>query len=98
MKIGQVILSKNLDIFFNIVEITGSNAYGCNLLNDSNYTRVKLTDAILITENSSLIKMLCKSDFIRLEVAGLFCDNITEKAAFLGVSDRTIIRINQANS
>ena len=93
MNIGNVVITTDINHIFKIVDICENFAYGFDILNDSKFIRMKKDQLIVVTENTILLKKLCKFDQVRLDVAGLFYNTVTEKSAYLGVSDRTVIRI-----
>jgi hypothetical protein len=97
LKAGNIVISKDLNHLFKIGQIDHAflYAYGFDILHSSELVKIQLQELIEVKPGNALITKLCKSAKVRLDASELFCRTRKEQSIFLGVSPRTVCRIER---
>ncbi len=98
LKVGDIVISKNLDALFKVLTIEENQIAGFNILADSKMASIPLTAAMKITHDMPLIRQLVSNEFIRIDLSNLFFTSVDKKAAWLNISARTMFRSNNVKN
>lgn len=90
----KVILSKDLGSLFKVIA-ESKNVYGGFCLLDERYKQLKKQDCVVISRTTPLIEKLFKDEEVRYILSKNLTTSTEEQSQLLGVTMRTIFRMNQ---